>query len=214
MEQASYSLSLKTLSGAGLFEGVASDFQTVDAYGEIVAPGAFTDSLERHKAQGTSPVMLLHHDSSRPVGNWTQLHEREDGLHVEGKLLMDVRDGAEAYSLLKARALTGLSIGYRVEEKSEGADGVTVLEKVDLVEVSLVSFPANPNARVTTVKSICNAGDIADLLRDAGLSGRKAKLAAGAAWKAIHEKENEGAASAELVAILEASAARIAAIGG
>lgn len=84
---------------------------------------------------------------------------------------------------------------------------------LELIEGSLVTVPSNPKTLVSSIKSITGAGDIADLLRQAGVSGRKAKAAAGIAWKSINETDDDAAAEAEIRAILNESAARIAAIG-
>lgn len=213
MQHASFSLQIKSLADTGVIEGVASD-PTVDSYGESVAPGAFALSLAEYQALGRAPAMLLHHDTHRPIGKWTDLEERDSGLLVRGRLTMEATDARDAYALLKDGALSGLSIGYWVKKKKEGANGVTILQELDLVEISLVTLPANPNARISAVKAITGARDIADLLREAGISGRRAKAAAGAAWKAINESDDEAAAETELAALFRESAARLSSMGG
>ena len=114
----------------------------------------------------------------------------ERGLVRQGKITLGTRDGQEAHALAHDGGLTGISIGYVPQQKShEGS--ARVLAEVDLHEASLVPAPMNDLARVTLIKSVTNARDIAELLQEAGLSGRKAKAAAGAAWKAINEHDNQ-----------------------
>jgi phage head maturation protease len=126
-------------------------------------------------------------------------------------MTLATRDAQEAYALAKEGALTGLSIGFHSPKRSlDQRSGTSELQELELIEGSLVTVPSNPKTHVSSIKSIANARDIAELLQEAGMSGRKAKAAAGAAWKAIHEQDDE----AEAIAILNASAARIAAIGG
>ena len=121
----------------------------------MVLPGAFTKSLAAHRAKGTAPALLLHHDHSRPAGKWLDMAEDDHGLFVRGQLLLNTRDGAEAFELVKAGALTGLSIGYRpVVEQFDRAKGVNELLEIDLWETSLVTFPANEAARVEGVKTV------------------------------------------------------------
>ena len=159
-------LTIKGTTTSGTFEGYASVFHVEDYYRDVVLPGAFTKSLAAHRAKGTAPALLLHHDHSRPAGQWLAMSEDDHGLFVRGQLLLGTRDGAEAFEMVKAGALTGLSIGYRpVVEQYDRAKGVNELIEIDLWETSLVTFPANEAARVEAVKTIrdferflCEAG--------------------------------------------------------
>lgn len=207
MEHADASFELKTINDAGSIEGIAAGIGNVDHGGDRIMPGAFAKTLAD---RGGRPLpMLLHHDLSRPAGAWTDWKETGDGLYVKGRLSMATRDGQEAHVLATDGALTGISIGY----KGSGAidrSGTRNLTNVELFEASLVTVPMNDRARVTGIKSITSAKDIADLLRYVGLSGRQAKAAAGAAWKAIHDNDDEAAAEAQLDRLFKESAARIA----
>jgi HK97 family phage prohead protease len=138
----------------GTFTGRASVFgDPPDRYGDVIAPGAFQRSLEEHKAAGTSPLMLWSHDLSEPIGVWTSVRETRSALEVEGRLVLETQRGAEAYALMKAGAINGLSIGF-ISRKSEARKGGgRVLKDLDLVEVSLVSVPAASRARILSVKS-------------------------------------------------------------
>jgi HK97 family phage prohead protease len=145
---------MKELGANGYVCGYASVFGHVDAQREVVAPGAFTRSLRQWKGQSRQPAMLWMHDAGKPVGIWESLREDASGLAVEGRLAVRTQDGADAYELLKMGAVTGLSIGYRtVQSKLDSKSRVRTLTEVDLFEVSLVTFPANDQARIRAVKT-------------------------------------------------------------
>jgi HK97 family phage prohead protease len=147
-------LAIKSLGEDGLFVGYASVFGNVDSYKEVVQRGAFANSLRKWKEKNAAPAMLWMHDPTMPIGLWVAMAEDDSGLVVQGRLALTTQKGREAYELLKMKALTGLSIGYRVvTSKIDGKRKVRVLTEVDLFEVSLVTFPANEAARVTAVKT-------------------------------------------------------------
>lgn len=162
----------KAINEDGTFEGYGSVFGVVDSYKEIVAQGAFGESLQQLKTQGRMPSLLWQHRSGEPIGVYTDMHEDNIGLHVKGKLALKTARGAEAHELLKMKALSGLSIGFVTREDSyDKVAGVRTLKKVDLWEVSLVTFPANDAARISAVKSIELIESLSDaerFLRDAG----------------------------------------------
>lgn len=141
-------------SEAGVLTGYASLFNDEpDSYGDVIAKGAFTRSLAQHKAAGTVPLMLWHHDLSEPIGVWLDVREDGAGLAVTGRLILETRRGQEAYALLKAGALNGLSIGYRTRASEPRPGGGRILKDVDLFEISLVTIPAASRARITGVKN-------------------------------------------------------------
>ncbi|MBV7459839.1 MULTISPECIES: HK97 family phage prohead protease [unclassified Acidovorax] len=165
---------IKAVSEDGLFSGYGSVFGVVDSYKEVVAPGAFAESLASRM-----PSLLWQHRSGEPIGVYSAVKEDSVGLHVEGKLALKTARGAEAYELLKMGAVSGLSIGFISREDSyDKVSGIRTLKKLDLWEVSLVTFPANDAARVSGVKSIDAITSLSDAeayLRDAGgLSKREA----------------------------------------
>lgn len=144
---------LKELSSSGYFLGYASVFATRDDHNEIVERGAFKKTLQRWQQRASAPAMLWMHDPSRPIGRWRTLAEDEVGLHAEGQLALRTCQGMEAYELLKLGAINGLSIGYRVVgSRYDAVRRARILSDVDLIEISLVTFPANPAARVRAVK--------------------------------------------------------------
>jgi len=167
-------------SMVGAFSGLASVFGNTDLVGDVVAPGAFKDSIR----DPAKIKMLWQHDSGQPIGVWKALAETDKGLHAEGHLLLGVQRGEEAHLLLKAGALDGLSIGFRIPKGGADFDketGVRTLRRVNLWEVSLVTFPANPKARVSRVKMINDVGELPTpremegMLRDVGFSRRQSR---------------------------------------
>jgi HK97 family phage prohead protease len=167
-----FSFELKGISDTGTFDGYGSVFGVKDSYDEIVAPGAFADSLAAHKTAGTMPAMLWQHRSAEPAGVWTSIEEDSIGLKMTGQLALKTQRGAEAYELLKMKAISGLSIGFMTREDAfDRVSGVRTLKKVDLWETSLVTFPANDSARIQGVKNIeglTTLSEIEDYLREAG----------------------------------------------
>lgn len=139
---------------AGAFDGYAALFgEVVQGYGEMVQRGAFKRTLREHAANQTRPGLFWMHDPTQPIGAWSNIQEDATGLKVSGNLVLESARGAEAYALLRAGALNGLSIGFRARASKRGADGLRILTDVDLVEISLVSLPAASRARITTVRS-------------------------------------------------------------
>lgn len=142
-------LTLKHVQKEGQFCGYASLFENTDSQGDRVLKGAFQESLRKN----ASPKMLWQHDVKEPIGQWHLIQEDDKGLYVEGQLLLDLQKGREAYSLLKKGILDGLSIGCAIKESNYSEeDGARELKEVDLLEISLVTFPANEEAKITAVK--------------------------------------------------------------
>jgi uncharacterized protein len=135
----------------GVFEGYASLFGVPDLGKDIVLPGAFKDTLNIRGAQGVK--LLWQHNPSEPIGRWLSIVEDRRGLRVRGKLNLSVARARDIYALMKDGAVDGLSIGYRSQKtRLEPRSGYRRLEQVDLWEISLVTFPMLPQARVLNVK--------------------------------------------------------------
>ncbi len=131
-----------------VIEGYASLFGDPDRGGDIVAPGAYKASLERMRAEGRQVKMLWQHDPAQPIGVWDEVREDGRGLYVKGRLLEQVARAREAAALIAARAIDGLSIGYRTVKAAKNDKGQRLLRELELWEVSLVTFPMLPSARV------------------------------------------------------------------
>ena len=145
-------------SSTGMIEGYAAIFGEPDRGGDVIARGAFANSLAR---RATSVKLLWQHDPAQPIGVWDSITEDTRGLRVKGRLLTTVRRGAEAAALLKAGALDGLSIGYRAV-KADRQNTHRHLTEIDLWEISLVTFPMNANARLEPL-----GNELAEALRSA-----------------------------------------------
>lgn len=199
-----FALETKDLKDTGEFEGYASTFGNVDQGGDVVEPGAFIESVVKAKSDGRTIPMLWQHDQREPIGVWKDIAEDSKGLYVKGQLLLEADPLAKrAHGLLKAKALGGMSIGYALPPGAAEYDDkrrVRRLKKIDLREISLVTMPMNVQARVTTVKSILEAGNMPtvrefeEFLRDAG--GFSKSLAAAIASKAAPHLRGEPEAKA------------------
>lgn len=165
------------LDESGFFTGYGSVFGVKDFGGDVVERGAFSGSLSDLSAKGRFPAMLWQHNHDMPVGAYTKMVEDDNGLLLEGRLALKTRAGSEAYEFIKMGAISGLSIGYTVQER-QFKDGVRHLKQLSLFEVSLVTIPMNDSARINGVKSlesIMSLSDAEERLRDAGFSRAEAK---------------------------------------
>lgn len=168
------------------FKGYGAVFGNVDSYGDVIAKGAFRNTIRESKASGNWPALLLQHggwamsaDDLMPAGVWTEMTEDDTGLLLEGTMAPTTR-GKDAYTLMKMKprpAITGLSIGYRpvkwkMSDKPD--EPRRTLTEVKLIEISLVTFPANPKARVSA-KGAHGIRLAEQALRDAGFSASEAK---------------------------------------
>lgn len=173
-----FALKLDGVTDDGSFSGYGSVFGVMDSYREIVEKGAFEESLQAISEKGRKVPVLWQHLSSQPIGVYEEIKEDEKGLFVKGRLLHDsVSQAKEAFALMKAEIVSGLSIGYYVvEDKFNEKDRVRTLTKLDLVECSVVTFPANDDARIENVKrklahgSLPSLPEFERLLREAGFS--------------------------------------------
>ena len=179
-------IEIKAVNEDGLFSGYASVFEEIDSYRDIVKRGAFEKTLAESESKGRAVPILWQHDAAKPIGVYTELKEDEHGLYVEGQLNMDVQQAREALSLLRQKALSGISIGYNSGRyDTDVKSGVRRLYELKLYEASLVTFPACDGARVTDVKTILADGQLPslpefeDFLCEAGFSRSQAKAIAG-----------------------------------
>jgi HK97 family phage prohead protease len=200
--RASEPLEIKLAGGReGLIEGLASPYGGApDLYGDVIAEGAYSATIVEHKASGIALPMLWSHDLARPIGRWLELREDPAGLLVKGQINLETSAGKDALAHLEAKDLSGLSIGFRVPEGGYRyqKDGTRLILAVDLVEISVVTVPAQTRARVVQVKSVEDLRDRRDLerlLQDAGLSRRAAKAVAARGWPGLSGEDEERAAA-------------------
>lgn len=174
---------IKVTNGVEI-EGYASLFGMRDQGGDIVQAGAYKKSLADLKAKGRSVKMLWQHDPAQPIGIWDEVREDARGLYVKGRLLTDVEKGREAVALIEAGAIDGLSIGYRTvraQKLRDQKDGIAArqLSELELWEVSLVTFPMLPEARLVTEEKGDDPFGAEAMLRDLAdaLTGARKLLA-------------------------------------
>lgn len=158
-------------AATGVFEGYGAVFGNVDSHGDVIMPGAFKASLDRHRSSGTMPPLHVEHHWAQgatdqlPAGVWTDLVEDDRGLKATGKLsALDTEYGRRVYSLMKDGALRGLSIAFSVPpggaDRSNPPRGATrALKQIDLLGLDIVKSPSNGMARVAEVKGLLAIAD-------------------------------------------------------
>ena len=184
----------------GMFEGYGSVFGNKDLGNDVIEKGAFTKSIKRRTNKGVK--LLYQHKSDMPIGVFDEIKEDDHGLVVKGRLALKTQAGAEAYELLKMGALDGLSIGFKINPSEVSYDrraNKRIIKEVDLMEVSLVTFPMNPQATVRSVKGQeISIREWEKGMRDAfNLSRSESKMAAKAVTDVFVQREVD--TSAELV---------------
>lgn len=162
----------------GVFSGYASTFGNEDQGGDIVVKGAFAETLGQREVRQVK--MLYEHDCYQPIGVWTRLEEDDRGLLATGQLLIDALPKArEVHAMLRAGVLDSLSIGYRVikADSDRSNPHLRLLRSIDLKEISVVMFPMNENAVISSVKADLPTEREFQrwLQRDAGLSRAEAE---------------------------------------
>lgn len=146
----------RAVAPGGVIAGYASLFGEVDLGGDVVAKGAFAESLKRN---GPGRVrMLFQHDPTQPIGVWDEIREDAMGLRVRGRLTLGVEKAREVWALIREGAIDGLSIGFKaVSARRDARTGVRRLDRVDLWEISIVTFPMLPEARIGRTKAAVTA---------------------------------------------------------
>ncbi len=133
----------------GVFSGMLSTYGNVDESGDVCVVGCFAKDLA---VNGTKRPLLWQHNPDRPIGSF-EANETESGLAIAGRYNLDTVQGREAYALTKAGDISGLSIGYIVKDSGYDDEGHRLLKDLDLMEGSVVTFPCNRQAVLTSVKS-------------------------------------------------------------
>lgn len=193
----------KSEGAIGSFKGYGSTFHDEDQVGDKVAPGAFKKSL----AQNDKFPLLWNHDPNKMIGSFKATEDGK-GLMIDADIVLGTSAGKDAYALLKAGALKGLSIGYRASSTTYDREKNTrTINEMKLYEVSLTAFPCNEKAVVTSVKAFLDEGveslsDLEDLLRDKEFSRTEAKAFISKVkefYRRDADKEAEKSACAELL---------------
>ncbi|MCX2695988.1 MULTISPECIES: HK97 family phage prohead protease [Ochrobactrum] len=180
------SLALSDVEMDGSFSGYASIFGLPDLGNDIIEKGAFAKSLSTRRSSGVR--MLWQHDAAEPIGVWTDIREDARGLYVEGRLAKGVARAREALELMRAGGLDGLSIGFRtVKARKDARTGLRHIVEADLWEISVVTFPMLPQARINNLKADLPTVREFErwLTRDAGLSRSAARLVIAKGYSAL-----------------------------
>lgn len=173
------------------FEGYASEFNSVDSYGDTVLPGAYKETLENRER----PVRMRFNHFGPVIGKWLELREDDFGLFAKGQLTEGHSVAEDAYASLKHGAIDGLSIGYRVTDSEPNDHGGEDLKGIELIEISVVEEPADLGARIANIKSDLDAieslKDMEAYLRDACGIPRSAATALVSRIKAMSQSDSE-----------------------
>lgn len=135
-----------------IFEGLASTFGNLDLVDDIVMPGAFKESIEKQL-----PVILWQHNSHEPIGMPIEIRETIEGLFIKARLPKDdTFVSGRVIPQLRIGSIKTMSIGFITIEFDIDLEDPRIrkLTKVDLKEISLVTFAANPKAVITGIKSL------------------------------------------------------------
>ena len=161
---------IKNVESQGSFKGYASVFYELDDQGDRVLPGAFAETVKQWQNSQKAPKMLWQHNQAEPIGWWKSIREDQQGLYVEGQLLLSIQKAREIYEMLKNSMIDGLSIGCRVLDVEHGINSnERLLKSLDLFEISLVTFAANSKARIKTIKSNTLMATSISMSRDANV---------------------------------------------
>ena len=199
----------------GAFEGYASLFNSEDMARDVLARGAFRHSLAERGASGIR--MLFQHDAHQPIGVWTELREDARGLYAKGQLALDVEKARDVLALMRAGAIDGLSIGFKAQRfRRDAKSGLRRLEQVDLWEISVVTFPMLPGARVAHVKASPFAKGVPTereferwLTRDAGFTRSEARAVLRSGLNGLKALRDAGQADDNELAALAAQIRRL-----
>jgi uncharacterized protein len=212
------SLTVKSIDDTGTFEGYASLFNREDLGHDVILPGAFRDTLANRAA--TQIKLLFQHDPGQPIGIWDEIREDTRGLFVRGRLMTEVARAREVLALMRAGAIDGLSIGFKMlKGRRDAKSGIRRLEKVELWEISIVTFPMLPGARVAAVKAQPFSALTPTpreferwLMQDAGLTRTEARALISSGLKGFAATRDAGrqlTSDARLAEIISAAAHRI-----
>lgn len=177
MEHKNIPFEIKAIEEDGSFVAYGSTFGNEDLGGDVVVKGAFRKSIHE---KNINDILLLHqHDTSKIIGEFKSIEEDDKGLLLRGQLFIkDIQLAAETRFLMLKNKLKSMSIGFRIPEGGKSFEnGRRMLKEIDLVEVSIVTFPMNPEAEILGVKKMkdLTIREFEEKMRDAGFSRNEAK---------------------------------------
>lgn len=193
----------------GKITAYLTTFGNEDRVGDIVVKGALDEYVQGFDPEINKLPMLMNHDMSQIIGEWTELAIDDYGLKAVGVLYTETTDGADALALLKRDALEKVSIGYITEDYAFNEESTRLLKKITLVEGSLVLRPANVQAEILSVKSedgLIEAKAVKAVLKQAGLSTNEVNALFMDGWKGLksmkQDQVEEDTAETKLLAAL------------
>lgn len=182
----------KALGETGSFSGYAAVFGNVDLGGDVIERGAFKEMVKNSDGR---VVMLWQHNPREPLGT-AKVEQDDKGLYFEGQLVMEDPMARRAHAHMKAKSVTGMSIGYDPLDSEITTAGIRRLKELKLWEISPVTWGMNPLAGIDSVKTaqqVTNIREFEDFLRDVGkFSKSQAKLLASGGWKALPDQRDVG----------------------
>lgn len=177
------SFEVKQVSDEGIIEGYGNVFDVKDHALDITMKGAFTKSLQSIKSNGKTLPLLYQHKADEPIGVFTELSEDQHGLKVKAQINLDTQKGREVLSLIKQKAISGLSIGYRtIREEWDSKQKANLLHELEVHEISAVTFPCNEASRIDRVKSLLEHSclptqpELEKALKETGFTNSQAKM--------------------------------------
>ena len=177
----------------GSFEGYGSVFNNKDLGNDVIKYGAFSESIKSKKPKQIK--LLYQHKTDEPIGVIDSLEEDSRGLKIKGRLAMKTQKGKEVYELMKMGALDSMSIGYRLspdDYKYSDKLKKRTISNLDLMEISMVTFPMNPKAKITKVKlAEMDVRELEKYLCDIGMTNSVAEQSAGVLFKSFNREVNE-----------------------
>jgi len=177
----------------GSFEGYGSVFNNKDLGNDVIKYGAFSESIKSKKPKQIK--LLYQHKTDEPIGVIDSLEEDSRGLKIKGRLAMKTQKGKEVYELMKMGALDSMSIGYRLspdDYKYSDKLKKRTISNLDLMEISMVTFPMNPKAKIPKVKlAEMDVRELEKYLCDIGMTNSVAEQSAGVLFKSFNREVNE-----------------------
>jgi len=197
------SISSVEVNKDGQIRAYLTTFENTDVVGDVIKTGALDKYIQKFNSGQTDILrMLFQHNRSEIIGKWDSLEIDEKGVIGTGTIFEEVSRGKDVKSLLMRGVLNSVSIGFRATEYRKNSDGGNDFYEIELIETSVVDFPANPEATILSVKSddgVVNIRMLEKILRDAGLSIKESKTVASVAKTELKTVCDEQKTEEELV---------------
>jgi HK97 family phage prohead protease len=188
------------------FSGYASVFNGIDSYGDRIAPGAYNSVLKKMESGAFRvPKMFINHKAwDLPIGKWIDLAEDDVGLKVNGELTAGNPTADAVAASMRHGTIDGLSIGFRLGENDtetiqEKGQSIRLIKNItELVEISVVTFPADEEARVdlvtvkTALEQVQSIRDFENFLRESGGFSKALAMATARQAKRVFDQREAG----------------------